>query len=100
MLREQLKNPGGGKRVRLDNTNSILHHPTTVPTEIKVPTSEETYTNLVSELFPQVPKLGDVFTIPQAQVVPGSQAPPPSVQGATEISIQIQYSVDIRNINT
>ena len=36
MLREQLKNPGGGKRVRLEDTNSIQHHPTTVPTEIKV----------------------------------------------------------------
>ena len=40
----------------------------------QVPTSEEAYTNLVSELFPQAPKLGDVFTIT------GSQAPPPSVQ--------------------
>ena len=73
MLKEQLKNPGlgKGKRVRLD-ANSI---PTTMPSEIKVPTSEEAYTNLVSELFPHgAPKLGDVFTIP------GSQAPPPSEQ--------------------
>ena len=43
-------------------------------TLFQVPTSEEAYTNLVSELFPQAPKLGDVFTIP------GSQAPPPAVQ--------------------
>ena len=43
-------------------------------TLLQVPTSEEAYTNLVSELFPQAPKLGDVFTIP------GSQAPPPAVQ--------------------
>ena len=71
---------GKGKRVRLD-ANSI---PTTMPSEIKVPTSEEAYTNLVSELFPHgAPKLGDVFTIP------GSQAPPPSVQVRLAVAVDL-----------
>ena len=69
--------------MRLD-ANSI---PTTMPSEIKVPTSEEAYTNLVSELFPHgAPKLGDVFTIP------GSQAPPPSVQ--------VWFAVATKSINS